>query len=181
MKKVRKIILLSLVFGLLLTFHTIPVKADAGTDEVAVTELNQIMTLVVDCDAKERPEEAAETVINFKAGSPVWIIGQTQDGWYEVSYQNLKGFIPVECVTELQVEVDEQGAMGLKEAGLDEEMEALETENEMVIEEIERQHGEQRRSYIWIAVIGVLVVGIFATGMIATIKSNKDKKENSGK
>ena len=178
MKKVGKIFFLSFMFGLFLTFNTILVKADTGAEKNAVTELNQIMTMSVDYDAKERPEETAGSVISYKAGSSVWVIGETQDGWYEVSYQNLKGYIPVDCVTELQVEVEEKGAVGLEEAGLDEEMEALEIENEVVIEEIERQRGEQRRSYIWIVVIAILVVGIFATGMIATIKSGKDKKKS---
>lgn len=176
MKKVGKIFFLSFMFGLLLTFNTILVKADTGAEENAVTELNQIMTMSVDYDAKERPEETAGSVISYKAGSSVWVIGETQDGWYEVSYQNLKGYIPVDCVTELQVEVEEKGIMRLEEAGLDEEMEALEAENKIIIEEIERQRGEQRRSYFWIAVITVLVVGIFATGMIATMMSGKDKK-----
>lgn len=183
MKKAGKTLLLltilSLTFGLAVLSVKAEEKADGKADEAAVTELNQVMTILVDCDAKELPKRGAAGVISYNAGAPVWVIGETQDGWYLVSYQDKKGYIPKDYIAELQIEVEEKGAVGLNEAGLDEEMEALGAENKMVVEEIERQRSETRRSHIWTVIIVLLIIGIFATGIVSTVKSGKGTKEQN--
>lgn len=183
MKKTGKILIFLTMLSLTLRLVVLPVKAEENADEAIVTELNQIMTILIDCDAKEFPKRGAASVISYNAGSPVWVVGETQNGWYMVSYQDEKGYIPKDYIAELQMEVEEKGVVGLAETGLDEEMAALEAENKMVVEEIERQRGEAKRSHIWTVVIVLLIIGIFATGIIATVKSGKgaaeiiDKKE----
>lgn len=179
MKKAGKILGLLAMLGLTLGFAVLPVKANENTDEVAVTELNQVMTILVDCDAKEFPKRGAASVVSYDAGSPVWVVGETQDGWYMVSYQDKKGYIPKDYIAELQVEVADKGVVNLTDAGLDAEMEAVEAENKMLVEEVERQRGETKRSHIWTIVIVLLVIGIFATGIISTIKSGKGTEEQN--
>lgn len=181
MKKTGKILIFLTMLSLTLGLVALPVKAEENADETIVTELNQIMTILIDCDAKELPKRGAASIISYNAGSPVWVVGETQNGWYMVSYQDEKGYIPKDYIAELQMEVEEKGVVGLAEAGLDEEMAALEAENKMVVEEIERQRGEAKHSHIWIVVIVLLVIGIFATGIISTIKSGKGKEQDDDK
>ncbi len=50
---------------------------------------------------------------------------------------------------------------------LDEEFAVEEAEGKLVVEEVERQRTEVRRSRIWGAVIILLVLGVFATGIIS--------------
>lgn len=179
MKNVRRILLLLLMLGFSLGVIVLPAKASENTEEAAVTELNQVMTVRIDCEAKELPNRGAQSVMDYQAGSPVWVIGETQDGWYLVSYQDKKGYIPKEYIAELQVEVEERGTVGLAEAGLDEEMTAVEAENKMIVEEVERQRSESKRSYIWMIVIIILVIGIFATGIISAMKSGRGKNHET--
>lgn len=176
MRKVRKILLFLILLSFTLGFGVVPVKASENADDETITDLNQVMTVLVDCDAKEQPNRGAASVMSYSAGSPVWVIGETQDGWYLVSYQDEKGYIPKNYISELQVEMEEKGAVGLTEAGLDEEMAAVEAENKMIVEEIERQRSETKRSHIWTIVIVILVVGVFVTGIISTVKYGKEGK-----
>lgn len=176
MKRAGRILLLLSMLSFTLGLFVLPVKANENTEEAVVTELNQIMTISVDCDAKELPKREAASVMSYSAGSPVWVVGETQDGWYRVSYQDQKGYIPKDYILELQVE-EEEGTVGLVEAGLDEEIVAVEAENKMIIEEIERQRGEARRSRMWTIVIILLIIGIFVLGIFSTINSHKEKEE----
>lgn len=148
MKKLSRILLLTMILGFTLNLIVLPVKASENENEAVVTELNQVMTILVDCDAKELPQRGSANVMSYSAGSPVWVIGETEDGWYQVSYQDQKGYIPKDYISELQVEVEDKGVVGLGEAGLDEEMTAVEAENKMVIEEIERQRRNETFPYM---------------------------------
>ncbi len=72
-----------------------------------------------------------------------------------------------------------KGIVDLEDAGLAEEMAALEAENKAFIENVERQRAELKRSRIWMVVIVVLIVAIFAVGIVSTIKQVK-KEEGQG-
>lgn len=64
---------------------------------------------------------------------------------------------------------------------LDAEFSALEEESVMIVEEVERQRVEARRSKIWGAVIIVLVIGIFGMGIVSAVKEKKaENMENTG-
>ena len=176
MKKICTfIITLFAVIGCALGVFGINAAAEDSSDEI--TQMNQIMTISVDCTAKEEPDENATSVMEYTAGASVWITGETKNGWYKVSYQGKEGFIHKDNVTGMQVESEDGGMVELGETNLDAEMAAMEAEGEMLVEEIERQRSEKKQSNIWIIVIGVLIAGIFATGIISTVKSNGNKKE----
>lgn len=55
-------------------------------------------------------------------------------------------------------------------AELDAEFSNLKEESVMIVEEVERQREEARRSKIWGAVIILLVMGIFGMGVVSAIK-----------
>lgn len=145
------------------------VSASEAAKEVEITELNQIMQAVEEVEAKAAPEENSEIVITYSAGAPVYVTGETTDGWYKVFYQDKEGFVRKSELTEAELDV----------ASLDEEMEAAEEESKMVVEEVERYRAEVRRSRIWGTIIVLLVVGIFATGIISTVKAEKEEKKRS--
>ena len=63
--------------------------------------------------------------------------------------------------------------------GLNQEFQESETEGKMVIEEVERNRKEAKRSKIWGIVIVLLVVGIFATGIISASGLEKEKKKSN--
>lgn len=66
---------------------------------------------------------------------------------------------------------------------LDAEFSDLEEVSVMIVEEVERQREEARRSKIWGAVIIVLVLAVFGVGIVSAVKGNKaentEKTENT--
>lgn len=176
MKKAGKIVALLLCVCCILGIFTLQAKAEEE-DNISVTEMNQVMTVVADCEATEFPDSDSAGITSYSAGASVWVVGETDDGWYKVSYQGKEGYIRKEFVGGLQVETEDKKMVELNEAGLDAEMEAVEAEGKMVVEEVERQRGEAKRSRVWTIVIVALVIGIFVTGIISTVNSGKNKKK----
>ena len=144
----------------------LPTRANEAAKEVEVSELNQLMVAQDAVAAKELPDDKAKTVISFESGASVLVIGETKDGWYEISYQGKEGYIRKSALSAQEIDA----------AGIDKEMEVSEAESRLVIEEVERYRAEARRSKIWGTIIVLLVVGIFATGIISTIKTEKEKR-----
>lgn len=173
MKKSGKILMALLVAVFILSAFDLSAKAEEASGEVSVTEMNQVMTIMNDCEARELPDSSAAVVQSYTAGDSVWVVGETQDGWYKISYQGKESYIPKDSTTDLQVEVEGQGTVDLVEAGLDGELAAVEAEGKMLVEEVERQRTEAKRSRIWTIVIVVLIIGIFVTGIISTVKKEK--------
>lgn len=165
MKKIVFTLMMVCCLGMITPLYT---NAEEAAQEAEIIELNQIMQTRETVEVKSEPKDNAEVIATYSAGVPVYVVGETVDGWYQISYQNQKGFVHKSELTEMK-EVDV--------AALDEEMEAMEAEGKMVVEEVERYRAEVRRSRIWGTVIVLLVVGIFATGIISTVKAEKKKKD----
>lgn len=162
----KMLLMFALVLGLG-GMAALPVRADEAAQEVEITELNQIMVTNEAVEAKETPDDSAKTVITYENGVPVFVIGETKDGWYKVSYQDKEGYVPKSVLTMQEFDVE----------GIDREFQESEAEGKLVIEEVERYRAEARRSRIWGIVIVLLVVGIFATGIISTTRIEKEKKK----
>ena len=138
--------------------------------KVEVSELNQIMTGQGKVEAKETTDSNSATVITYESGTPILVTGETENGWYRVSYQGKEGYVLKSRLTAQEFNMEE----------LDKEMESAEAESRLVVEEVERYRAEARRSRIWGTVIVLLVIGIFATGIISTVKAEKEKKKDAG-
>ena len=229
MKKIWKIS--AFLIGMLCIFGSadLKIRAAEDTDKRAAPEMNQVMTMLTDYEARTEPDPNAAVSLSYTAGSAVWVVGQTQNGWYKVNYQGKEGYIPVEYVTDLQVEIGSTGAVAvnnntldasgkesgnlsgsetdesvasgdeagkketdnvintnggkktvsLVEAGIDDELAAMEAENELLVEEVERQRSEANHSRVWIIVIVLLVIGILATGIISTVNRKGNEKSSS--
>ena len=142
-------------------------KADNAAENEAVTDSSAIVVAVGEVDAKERPDENAEVVISYHDGDNIYVTGETADGWYRVRYQELTGYVRVEQVPEMAVDVE----------ALNDEFAIEAEEGKLVVEEVERQRAEVRRSKIWGAVIVLLVLAVFVTGIVTTVKNGKDGRE----
>lgn len=168
MKKVLLVLVSVLWLGAMVSF---PVKADEAAQEAETNELNQIMMSKDKLEAKEIPDDSANVTITYESGAPVFVIGETTDGWYKVSYQDKVGYVHKSALTSPELDVE----------GLDKEMKEAEEESKLVVEEVERYRAEARRSRIWGTIIVLLVVGIFATGIISTLKTEKEKNKEASR
>ncbi len=153
-------------------------RQQEGSADFEILELNQVMTMQEGGDARELPDQNASVVFRYDAGASVWVTGETRDGWYRTSYKGKEGYLLKENITGLQIETEDKGMVDLAQSGLDEELAKAEVEGKILVEEVERQRGEQRRSRIWTILIVLLMMGIFATGLFSIVqKDKKSKKE----
>lgn len=139
--------------------------AEKGNGEI--TECSLIMSAAGEVDAREMPDDLAAVVISYHDGDNIFITGETADGWYRVRYQNLTGYVRTEQVAEIELDVE----------ALNDEFAIEEEEGKIVVEEVERQRTERRRSKIWGAVIIILVLGVFVTGIISTVQGGGKENE----
>lgn len=175
MTKASSKILMRIIMVIIITLSVTrgyPISAHA--QEVSEeTQLAQFIKTLQKIDAKVEPDESAETVFSYDEGSSVYVMGETEDGWYIVLYQGKTGYIKKDLSQDMLVteEIDIEA--------LDEELAAQEAENKMIVEEVERYRSEARRSRIWGTIIVLLVLGIFAVGIISTVRTEKKNKEES--
>ena len=101
MKKIIKIILAVVLIASFLGWNSMSAKAQQNTGEASIRKMNQVMTVTTECEVREFPEDNASSVMSYEAGASAWVIGETQNGWYKVSYQGKEGFVPKECITDL--------------------------------------------------------------------------------
>lgn len=165
MKKM-KLLLCVLLSGLYLENVVSTVNA-AEMSEESVTGVNQLMTAVEDVEAKETPDAKAGSVITYKEGSIVYVTGETADGWYQVFYQGIEGFVMKESLKSLDIDL----------SALEQETEVSENEGRIVVEEVERTRTESNRTLVWGIVIVAIVMGIFLTGvLIASIPVRRKRR-----
>ncbi|MCM1386977.1 MAG: SH3 domain-containing protein [Bacillus sp. (in: Bacteria)] len=134
-------------------------KTAVGSSEL--TQMNQIMEATEETDARVLPDDESEILHTYHSGDTIFVTGQTAEGWYQVRYQDIVAYIPIERTAEIERDVE----------ALDEEFAVEEMEGALVVEEVERQRTKAKSSKIWGAVIILLIVGIFATGIISTVKN----------
>lgn len=141
----------------------IVVQGETEENEM-ITEYSLIVAAVGEVDAKEAPDENAAVVVSYHDGDNIYVTGETANGWYRVQYQALTGYVRMEQTKEIAFDVE----------ALNEEFAVEEEEGKLVVEEVERQRAEVRRSKIWGAVIILLVLGVFAMGIVTTVKSGRE-------
>lgn len=164
MKKILLVFVTVLCLG---NIAVLPVEADELQKEEGLTELNQIMVTNEAVEARETPTNSGKVVITYESGASVFVIGETKDGWYQVSYQDKEGYVKKSALTMQEFDVE----------GMDKEFQQIEAEGKLVIEEVERYRAEAKRSRIWGIIIVLLIVGIFAIGIISTTRIEKEKRK----
>lgn len=144
-----------------------PVLRAQAQEMLEVSPFSGLMTATEKIDAKESPNKEAETILSFEIGDILYVTGETENGWYQISYQGQTAYVMKNVLKEQEMDVE----------AMDAELLAQEDEGRMIIEEVERYRAEVKRSRIWGTVIVLLIIGIFATGIISTVKGEKEKKD----
>ena len=163
MKKVK--ILLGVLLAIAWVDSPIMVSASVQS-EAAVTQTSRLMTAAEYTEAKAAPDVGAETVITYDKGATVYVIGETSDGWYRVSYQEKEGYVTIESLGAIEVDLN----------ALAKEMENEETAGKIVAEEVERTRNEDERSKSWIIALAIIIGGMFITGILIASVSSKRRR-----
>ena len=134
-----------------------------------ISALSQVMTAQETVDMKEEADDSSATLMTYEKGASVFVTGQTQDGWYQVRYQEMVGYIPENALNMQEIDV----------VKLDEEMKSNAKEAEFIAETVEKYHHEEMYDKIWFVMIAVLVLAVFAVGIISDRKKKETKAEKS--
>lgn len=140
--------------------------------DVSFTDVSKLMEAVEAVDVLKQPDENASVIVSYNQGEPMLVTGESNSGWYRVTFQGEDGYVRGDSVKEAAQVVEEAVE------ALDAELDAIQQENKIIIEEVERVREEVKHSKNWTVVIAVLIVAIFAVGIYSTIRANcKDKEE----
>lgn len=181
MKKIIAAFLLLMVTSVMTAGHLLPAYAREGLTE---TQINLFMRALQQIDAKEKPNDDAETVFTYDEGDHIYVTGETTNGWYIVYYQGQTGYINKNVSQGAETVQNAQVALEVEELdieALDDELTAQEVENKLIAEGVERYLSEARRSKIWGVIIVFLVIGIFVVGIVSTILAEKKNKQHTTK
>lgn len=154
-----------LVLLMMFFFMIIPLCAKGKeAEEFIQFKAGTVWEVVRDTEVKEKPDEDAETLHVFSAGTAVLLLEDEQDGWSMVQNQSDTGYIPVEA---LQI----YGAEDID--AMNQEFVQAEQEHIRVIEEHELVKKEQRTSFVWKVLIVIFIVIFFGTSIYDVLNRNR--------
>ena len=184
MRRIIKAIIVSflllMVTSVMAVGHRLPAQA---REESTQTQIKLFMRALQQINAKEEPNDDAETIFTYDEGDHIYVTGETPNGWYIVYLQGKTGYINKNVSQGIEIVQGERTSHALLEEeevnieALDDELTALEVENKLIAEGIARYLAEARRSRIWGVVIVLLVIGIFAVGIVSTVRAEKKNKK----
>lgn len=147
---------------------------DSSLNQEAQSFTGQIMTLSEDSKAYAAQDKNSEVVQSFTAGDTVFVV-DTTDNWYQIFYKGETLYIPINSITEEDVEEAQKQAEEQAQA-VSEELEKAEKVEMASIELLEKQRISQRNALIWKIVIVALVAAIIiVSAVIAISNMNNDK------
>lgn len=130
------------------------------TSRAAETKEQVLMQLEADTDVYEEAREDSTVVATIPKGTGV-ICSETESAqWYQVSYQEIRGFVQAKSV-ESYGDAEE----------LAEEFEEIHEENSAQVEAVEESERQERSQLFWGGVMALLVVLMVATGIFTALRS----------
>lgn len=164
-----KKVLFSVAAVIMLILGNCQVSYAAEQETTAEIQNCQVMKAEETTEVKQEPDEGAPTLMTYQKGDNVLTIGEEQDGWYQVMYQDITGYVPADRVASMDMDVEK----------LDEEFAREAEEGKLVVENVEYYKDNSRRTIIWGTLIVLLVAGIFVTGIVSAVRKKGEEKEES--
>lgn len=164
-----KKVLFSVAAVIMLILGNCQVSYAAEQETTAEIQNCQVMKAKEITEVKQEPDEGAPALMTYQKGDSVLTIGEEQDGWYQVMYQDITGYVPAGRVTSMDMDVEK----------LDEEFAREAEEGKLVVENVEYYKDNSRRTIIWGTLIVLLVAGIFVTGIVSAVRKKGEEKEES--
>ena len=164
-KLVKQIVMMALIAVVSMTMG---VKTYAA-DDSAITILKMVTTTEA-VEAKVSPQDDAEVFQSFPQGQNLLVVEILEDKWYKIAYQNEYGYVKQAVTVENTVFVEEQ-------TGVEEERQEISDETTVLVEVLEEEQTDTKRTLIWGLIIGILVIAIMAVGVWGKIKEDRKNME----
>ncbi len=154
----KKRIMTVLVAAMLLLLPMGTVNAAEQASGMSLLEAAQ------DVDVYETPDGAITG--QLPAGTAVLTLGKEENGWVQVMYQEITGYVKLE----------QMKAFGDTQA-LDNEYANTENIHRLAFEEMKVQEEQQKQEMLWGAIIIFLIAAIFATSILSAVKKMDEEKK----
>ena len=136
----------------------------AAGDSVTILKM---VTAEVTSEAKLEPDDAAETLTTFNAGSDILVVEEIDEEWYSIVYKGDRGYVRRADTVDKPIDVE----------AIDEELAEEEYQGRLMMEEVEKKNSESKQSKIWGVIIVLLVLAIFGVGIYSHLESKKNGKK----
>lgn len=170
----RRLCSSSLVIGTLcivLIWFSFTISAMADETDINVTTISNLMMATEDITVRTEKNNKADELVTYHEGDTVFVTGQTDDGWYTISYRGQMGYFQGEGKAEPVKESDKVTDV----TTLAQEMEQQAVESLYMGEEVIRYKESRRKATIWAVVIGGAIAGISVAAFFSAKKKGKDK------
>ncbi|MBQ9991077.1 MAG: hypothetical protein IJP31_09100 [Lachnospiraceae bacterium] len=158
------------------------IRAEAA-EQNAIT-IMKMVTVSERTEAKKEPSDSAEVLVVFEAGADILVVEEIDEEWYSIAYKAEIGYIK-------KAETEEKVSYAEELEVADKELEEVGYETTLLVEELEKEKTESKKSILWGVVIAVLVIAIFGVGIAQNVlkkkagegeeeKEDKTEKEEEG-
>lgn len=129
---------------------------------------NRLVRLTEDTDIKDTADDNAATVGSLSAGTGVISLEKSSDGWVNIKYQDIQGYVRISAVTTEP------------ESGLDAEFDEISNHVMLLFETYQYAISRKKQRFIWGTVIVLIVIAMFAVGIVsAVVKGKKESGETN--
>lgn len=142
-----------------------------ASDQNAITILKMVKTTEA-VEAKTEPEDTAEVFEIFPAESNLLVVEEIDADWYSIAYKGEILYVKKSSTVDSVLYGEEE------QKPLEEEMSEVSQETTVLVEVLEREQTDTKRTIVWGIIIGVLVISIIIVGIIGKIKEDSENLVN---
>jgi uncharacterized protein YgiM (DUF1202 family) len=154
LKNIKYIFMAVVLMILISVAPTVKVRA---AEEI---KANQLITIGVDTEVFESPDENSQSVGSITEGTAVISKEAPDNGWIKIKYQDIIGYVKLSAI------------VGQDTVELDQEFDQKLNTNMRIFQELEQKKSEK---LVWNVIRIGLVVAIFAVGIVTAIIKSKKK------
>lgn len=168
MKKLTK----QIVMIVLAVMMSMTLKVNLLAAENSAITILKMVTTTEDVDTTVEPKDGAEVFKSFPKGQDLLVVEIIGNEWYRIAYQNEFGYVK-------QSVTAENALFGENQTELDEQIQEVSDETTILVEVLEEEQTDTRRTLVWGLIIGILVIAIMAVGVWGKIKEDQKNMEKN--
>lgn len=168
MKKLTK----QIVMIVLVVMMSMTLKVNLLAAENSAITILKMVTTTEDVDTTVEPKDGAEVFKSFPKGQDLLVVEIIGNEWYRIAYQNEFGYVKQSVTVE-------NALFGENQTELDEQIQEVSDETTILVEVLEEEQTDTRRTLVWGLIIGILVVAIMAVGVWGKIKEDQKNMEKN--
>lgn len=147
--------------------------------EVSLAQINQVFYLTENAEVRNAPDETAEVLGELEKDVPVYVLGQTSTGWYQIYYNASTAYIGEEYAKVQEAAIEEGENYEERIQQFIDEQKASE-EARLLAEEqaLQQKQAGKKKGISWGIFMSVILIFVFLGGLIFVLKSDRTSEED---